>query len=554
MAHSQSSVHTDSSPETKDAATESDVAEEAVLVYPKGFELALIMIAISLTVFLVSLDTTISATAIPKITDQFHSLNDIGWYGSAYMLTTASFQLLFGRFYTHLNLKWVYLAAVVIFELGSLICGVAPNSKALIVGRAVAGLGASGLYTGSLIVIANTVPLEKRPMFNGLINGLFGIASVVAPLLGGAFAEKSTWRWCFYINLPIGGLTILTVLFFFKPPKSAHKNTPEANSASLFKRVAKYDPIGTAIFIPAIVCLLLALQWGGSTYAWKSGHIIGLLVTCFVLLAAFVGVQFWAQENATVPPRILTYRSVVAGCIFSFCLGSANFVLVYFLPVWFQAIKNVSAIQSGINSLPMIIALAISAIITGGLLAVVGYYTPFMIFSSTLMAVGAGLMTTFKASGTSSGKWIGFQVLFGFGFGAGMQQSMMAVQTVLDMKDVPTGVALLMFIQTLGGALFVSVAQNVFTNRFVHGIIHDINNPDLSPSTILNAGATSIRSVVPATLLGPVLEVYNSALVAAFYVAAAMAALSMVGSLLMEWRSVKGKKKGEGGGEVAGGG
>jgi MFS family permease len=142
-----------------------------------------------------ALDNTIVATAIPKITDHFQSLDDVGWYGSAYLLTTAGFQLLFGKFYTFFSIKWVYITAISFFELGSLICGVAPTSNALIVGRAIAGIGAAGIFSGALIIIAYAVPLHQRPMFTGVIGAMYGLASVAGPLLGGVFTDKVTWRW-----------------------------------------------------------------------------------------------------------------------------------------------------------------------------------------------------------------------------------------------------------------------------------------------------------------------------------------------------------------------
>jgi len=165
-------------------------------------KLLAINLASCLAVLCVALDNTIIATAIPRITDQFKALNDVGWYGSAYLLTTCAFQLPFGKLYSHFSVKWVFLTALAIFELGSLICGAAPNSIALIVGRAVAGLGAGGIFSGAQIICAYTVPLEQRSIYTSLITATYGIASVIGPLLGGAFTDHVTWRLCFYINLP----------------------------------------------------------------------------------------------------------------------------------------------------------------------------------------------------------------------------------------------------------------------------------------------------------------------------------------------------------------
>lgn len=201
--------------------------------------------------------------------------------------------MLFGKFYTFFSIKWVYLIAIGIFELGSLICGVAPNSTALIVGRAVAGLGSAGIFSGALIIVAYTVPLRQRPAYSGMIGGAYGIASVVGPLLGGVFTDKATWRWCFYINLPIGAVTVGVIMLFFKAPGRA------AVKLTWKQRASQLDLIGTAFFMPAIVCLLLALQWGGSKYPWGNARIIVLFVLFGVLIGIFIFIQFKRGENAT---------------------------------------------------------------------------------------------------------------------------------------------------------------------------------------------------------------------------------------------------------------
>ncbi|KAF5353809.1 hypothetical protein D9758_010560 [Tetrapyrgos nigripes] len=498
--------------------------EEDGTEYPKG------------ALFLMALDNTIVATAIPKITDHFQSLDDVGWYGSAYLLTTAGFQLLFGKFYTFFSIKWVYIGAISFFELGSLICGVAPTSNALIVGRAIAGLGAAGILSGALIIIAHAAPLQQRPMFTGIIGAMYGLASVAGPLLGGVFTDKVTWRWCFYINLPIGGVTLAVI-----SPKRHHK-------ADWREGLRKFDWWGTIVFIPAIVCLLFALQWGGTTYPWNNGRIIALFIIYGILIIAFIGIQIWKQDDATVPPRIFKQRSMLASSWFSFCLGGSFFVMVYYIPIWFQAIKGTTAVRSGIDNLPMILGVVISSLIAGAMISAIGYYTPWMILCSVLASIGAGLISTFSTD-TPHSKWIGYQALFelirdtGLGIGSGLQQSILAAQTVLPLADVPSGTAIIVFAQTVGGAIFVSIAQNVLSNKLSSGIRSQV--PDIDPRIVVSTGATALKNVVPANLLAAVLRVYNSGLVEAYQVAVTMAALTIIGSLAVEWRSVKKAENGD---------
>jgi len=291
--------------------------------------------------------------------------------------------------------------------------------------------------------------------------------------------------------------------------------------------------------MPAVICLLLALQWGGTKYPWSDGRVIALLVLFGVLIAAFVVVQYRQQDLATIPPRIIKKRSVWAVSSFSFSAGAAFLSAMYFLPIWFQAVKGASAVDSGLMNLPFLISVVLMSLVAGAAVTVFGYYTPFLGLATVLMSVGFGLLTTFNPD-TDKGRWIGYQIIAGAGIGFGMQQPLMAVQTVLDLADVPTGTSVVIFLQTLGGALFVSISENVFTNKLVDNVLAYV--PGLDPHVVLATGATSIQSAIPADMLPGVTLAYSEALTKTFIVSTAMACLTVVGSVFAEWKSVKGKK------------
>lgn len=510
---------------------------DSAQTYPSLPKTILIMVSLYVSIFLVALDRTILGPAIPSITNQFNSITDIGWYSSAYMLTSCGFILLYGRIYTFFPIKPTFLSGIVLFEIGSAICGAAQNSVMLIIGRAVAGLGSSGVFTGAILIMLNTVPLHKRPLLQGLFGACFGVASVTGPLLGGAFTESGlTWRWCFYINIPLGGITIVVVTFLLKlkeskPPRKGWKDT-----------MKRLDPVGTILFLPGITCLLLALEWGAEEYAWSSPKIIGLLATFATLFTAFMVWQYATRNTtATVPARILLQRSIACGCASQFCVGATMLTVSIYMPLWFQAIRGVSPFHSGANSLPLVLATVFASIVSGGLIQRFGYYTPFMIFGSCCMALGTGFITTLNIT-IEDAKWIGYLIILGVGVGFSMQHANLAVQAILKKRDIPIGTAMLSLCQTLGGAVFTAVGQNLYIKKFAEGL-RDIEGIDISH--VLESGATDLTRGLSSELRQKVMEAYNHSLTQGTFLAVLfVACLAVPAALGMEWRSVKENQQG----------
>jgi len=534
--------------------------DDSSVVYPTGIKLVLIIASLCLAIFLVALDQTIIAPALGAITSEFGSVNDIGWYGAAYLLTTTALQPAYGSIYRMFSVKWTYLAAVFVFELGSLVCAVAPSSNAFIVGRAVAGMGTAGLFSGGVVILSYTLPLRQRPMAFGLIGAMWGIASVAGPLLGGAFTDHVTWRWCFYVNLPIGGAAMLAIFLFLHI-----KRTDQAQDAGLtvVQRILSLDLLGTAMLVPSIVCLLLALQWGGTEYAWNSSVVIGLFVGFAVMAAIFVGIQIWKGDRGTLPPRLFKNRDVVCAMLFAFFFGAGFFPLVYYLSLYFQAIQGDTAVQAGIKLLPMLISVVITSIAAGGLITAVGYYNPFILPSMVLFAVGAGMITTFTLDSPLR-IWFGYQVIAGLGIGVGFQTGVLVVQNSVSHEWIPQATACVQFFQSMGGAIFIAVAQSVFQNGLASGIERDA--PGLDPQALIHSGASQI----PQTLarlhadryLHAVLGAYLDGLRNSYFITAACAAAAFVAACGLSWKKIQKRKaaapgegaaeEGEGNGDVDG--
>lgn len=313
---------------------------------------------------------------------------------------------------------------------------VSQNSTTLIVGRAVAGAGGAGIASGAYTMIAFAAKPRQRPAFTGIVGASYGVASVIGPLLGGVFTDKLSWRWCFYINLPLGGISVAILTFFFKTPKRA---VPvEATRKEKFLQI---DLLGSFVIMAAAVCYLLAMQWAGISKAWNSKSVIGVLVGFGLLAILFVFVEWKQGERAVIIGRLLRQRTITVSVIFSFFLGGAFFSLLYYIPIYFQVIDNVSASDSGIRNLALIVAISICTVSSGALISTFGHFVPLLIVGGVFTTIGCGLIFTLGLNSPPS-MWIGYQILAGIGIGMCVQVPIIATQAVVEPDDISSVTAM----------------------------------------------------------------------------------------------------------------
>jgi hypothetical protein len=332
--------------------------------------------------------------------------------------------------------------------------------------------------------------------------------------------------------LPIGGVIILAILLLLHIP------SPEPEKRAAIAQIKNLDPLGILFLLPSIVCLILALQWGGTTSPWSAPKIIGLFITFAILFVLFIVVEALMPETAMAPARVVLNRSVAGAMAFMFLISGSLMSLLYYLTIWFQAAKGDSAIHSGVSTIPLVLSMVILAIPNAIFTQKVGYYVPALLLAPVFCATGAGLLSTLTPS-SNHNQWLGYQILFGFGLGLGFQTSTLVPQTVLSRADVPLGMAMMFFMQQLGGSIFLSVSQNIFSNELVDRLS---GVAGLDAETIVNTGATDLRSVVPTSELGTVVDAYSYSLTRVFIMATALSACMILAALVVEWKSIKGKK------------
>ncbi|KAI5462858.1 MFS multidrug transporter-like protein, partial [Mariannaea sp. PMI_226] len=499
--------------------------------YIAGFKLLLVMTGLTVVMLLVMLDMSIISTAIPQITSDFHRLEDVGWYLGAYQLAAATVQPLTGKLYTYFSTKWIYLGCLLIFEIGSVICGAASSSVMLIVGRAIAGLGCAGISNGTLTVIVGAISPEKRPCKN-IHQTVSQIGIVMGPVLGGLFTEHATWRWCFYINLPFGGLAALFLTFINIPDQTAKAHV---SRALLRKLLPSFDLAGFALFAPAIIMFLLALQFGAGSYGWDSSQVIGLFCGAAALFIVFLYWEHRMGDQAMIPLALVGQRVMWTSCVNVGFLMSATIGASSFMPIYLQSVKGLSPTMSGVHMLASILSSIVFVLISGSLVTKLGYYIPWALVACAGTAIGCGLISMWSPS-SGLGEIIGYQVVYGIR-GCGIQIGFVAIQHFLPPAQTAVGTSALVFFQNLSSAVFITIANAIFQSSLISEITKNV--PSISPAQAIAAGgsARAVRSLAPpgSIELQRIFEAYSKSFSHVFYLLVGLSVVAFLAAFGMGW-------------------
>ncbi|MFJ8041297.1 MFS transporter [Kitasatospora sp. NPDC096147] len=475
--------------------------------------------ALLLAMLLAALDQTIVSTALPTIVSDLGGLEHLSWVVTAYMLAATAATPLWGKLGDMYGRKRFFQASIVLFLIGSALCGLAQNMGELIAFRAVQGLGGGGLMVLSQAIVGDLVPPRDRGRYQGLFGAVFGVTSVLGPLLGGVFVDNLSWRWVFYVNLPIGAVALVVIAAVLH--------------GSEVKRRHTIDYLGTVLIASVATCLVLMTSLGGTTWAWGSWQIIGLGVLGLLLLAVFVRVEQRAAEPV-LPLRLFHSRTFSLVAVISFVVGFAMFGALTYLPTFLQVVVGVSPTMSGIHMLPMVLGMLLTSIGSGQIVARTGRYRVFPIAGTAVTAVGLWLLSRLTEDSSTTEMSLYFLV-FGLGLGLVMQVLVLIVQNAVGYEDLGVATAGATFFRSIGASFGVSVFGTVFASGLNRRLAEDLAGLQLPPGFDPEAISADPRSiaVLPASAQTVIHHAYAESITQVFLYAVPVAVLAFVLALLL---------------------
>ncbi|WP_430376831.1 DHA2 family efflux MFS transporter permease subunit [Streptomyces sp. B1-3] len=470
--------------------------------------------ALLLGMLLAALDQTIVSTALPTIVSDLGGMEHLSWVVTAYLLASTAATPLWGKLGDQYGRKRLFQTAIVIFLIGSALCGMAQDMPQLIAFRALQGLGGGGLMVLSMAIVGDLVPPRERGRYQGLFGAVFGATSVLGPLLGGLFTEHLSWRWVFYVNLPVGVVALAVIAVVLRIPRRSAKHV--------------IDYLGTFLIAAVATCLVLVASLGGTTWGWGSPQIVGLAVLGVLLAVAFVAVERRAAEPV-LPLKLFRIRTFALSAVISFIVGFAMFGAMTYLPTFLQVVQGVSPTMSGVHMLPMVFGLLLSSTVSGQIVSRTGRWKVFPVAGTAVTTLGLLLLHRLD-EGSSTWVMSLYFCVFGLGLGLVMQVLVLIVQNAVSYEDLGVATSGATFFRSIGASFGVAIFGTVFANRLGDKLAEALRGVQLPPGVSVSGLESDSRGLgeLPAALRPAALHAYASSITDVFLYAAPVAFLGFV--------------------------